>query len=599
MLSPIPMIGYHSLVASISRADLMARQKMTLDAALAQVVHLNETGQLQQSLHLARQVAQAAPVSAVAQNVLSAAAEATGDLAEAEKAARAAIRIDPQMVDAHYNLGNALRRLGRYKEAIDALQRARSLAPQDLDVLFNLSLSFQEISQFERAIEGFRQVLAIDPEHDSAALGLVLCLTSEDEQEEAEELARHLINRTPKDERVWAVLFDGKRRRNDLAGLKQMLEQAAQALGSSNAVVHLAKAHILREEKQVAEATALLESISAPRDHGADFAATHAEMLGKLLDQQNETAKAFEQFSIANRVSLDRYGGRLQERDNYLQRLRNRADTFTPQWFASWTPHEGEHSQAEPVLLVGFPRSGTTLLDTILRSHSRVSVLEEQPVTSAVVLAVRNMLGDETQALASLTPAQLTSLQEAYLSALEQYRPEGDTSDILVNKMPLSMLEAGLVHRLFPRAKFILALRHPCDCVLSCFMQRFKLNAAMSNFVEIGQAARFYDVTFSLWQQYLDVLPLQVHSLRYEDLIASFDETIAPVMPFLSLDWEDGVRDYIETARTRGRINTPSFNQVTQPLYTSASGRWRRYADQMAPALPLLAPWAEKFGYEV
>ena len=202
MLSPIPMIGYHSLVASISRADLMARQKMTLDAALAQVVHLNETGQLQQSLHLARQVAQAAPGSAVAQNVLSAAAEATGDLAEAEKAARAAIRIDPQMVDAHYNLGNALRRLGRYKEAIDALQRARSLAPQDLHVLFNLSLSFQEISQFERAIEGFRQVLAIDPEHDSAALGLVLCLTSEDEQEEAEELARHLINRTPKDERV-------------------------------------------------------------------------------------------------------------------------------------------------------------------------------------------------------------------------------------------------------------------------------------------------------------------------------------------------------------------------------------------------------------
>lgn len=577
----------------------MAKQKMTLEAALAHVVRLNETGQLQQSLHLARQVAQAAPSSAIAQNVLSAAAETAGQLAEAETAARAALRLDPRMVDAHYNLGNALRRLGRYKDAIDALQLARSLAPRDVDVLHNLALSFQEISQFERAIEGFRQVLAIQPDHETAALGLVLCLTGEDQQEEAETLAQGLIARTPQDERVWAVLFDGKRRRNDLPGLKDLIGRASQALGSQHHVVLLSQAHVMREEGQVANAIAMLESIAAPHDHGADFAATHAELLGKLHDQQNATAKAFEQFTLANRISLDRYGSRLQERETYLQRLRDRAAAFTPEWYANWTPHEGEHSHAEPVLLVGFPRSGTTLLDTILRSHSRVSVLEEQPVTTAAMLAARNMLGEETTGLAGLTPAQLTSLQEAYLSAQEKHRPAGDTSDILVNKMPLSMLDAGLVHRLFPRAKFILALRHPCDCVLSCFMQRFKLNAAMSNFVEIEQAARFYDATFSLWQQYREVLPLRVHSLRYEDLITSFDDTIAPLMEFLQLDWEDGVRDYIETAKTRGRINTPSFNQVTRPLYTSASGRWQRYGEQMAPALPLLAPWAEKFGYEV
>jgi hypothetical protein len=188
-------------------------------------------------------------------------------------------------------------------------------------------------------------------------------------------------------------------------------------------------------------------------------------------------------------------------------------------------------------------------------------------------------------------------LRGAYFEELDRHL-DGDRRDALVvDKLPLNAVRAGLIHRMFPNAKFLFALRHPCDSVLSCFMQRFGLNNAMAQFLDLGDAARYYDKVMSLWMQYRAVLPLDVHTLRYEDLVRDFRTTIGDVLDFLALDWDDSVFDYIDTAKKRGKINTPSHDQVIQPLYSRASGRWRKYEDQMKPVLPLLLPWAERFGY--
>ena len=129
-------------------------------------------------------------------------------------------------------------------------------------------------------------------------------------------------------------------------------------------------------------------------------------------------------------------------------------------------------------------------------------------------------------------------------------------------------------------------------------MQNFTLNDAMANFLDLKDAARLYDKVMALWQQYQEVLPLRVHTVRYETLVEAFEETLAPVFDFLGVGWDDGVRNYAETARRRRRINTASYDQVTQPLYTRARGRWQRYRAQMQPVLPLLLPWARRFGYD-
>jgi hypothetical protein len=129
-------------------------------------------------------------------------------------------------------------------------------------------------------------------------------------------------------------------------------------------------------------------------------------------------------------------------------------------------------------------------------------------------------------------------------------------------------------------------------------MQDFKINEAMVNFLDLEDATHLYDKVMTLWQKYLEILPLEVHTVRYESLIEDFEGTLTPVLEFLGLEWDDSVRNYAETASRRDKINTPSYYQVTQPLYTQARARWERYKENMQPVLPTLLPWARRFGYK-
>ena len=205
--------------------------------------------------------------------------------------------------------------------------------------------------------------------------------------------------------------------------------------------------------------------------------------------------------------------------------------------------------------------------------------------------AIGRFPGRFSDGLAEIDSGQLTELRKIYFAELDQHLEPESRPEIIVDKLPLNSIEAGLIHRIFPRARFLFSLRHPYDCVLSCFMQNFKLNGAMANFQDLEGAAIMYNKVMGLWQQYQAVLPLEVHTVRYESLIEGFEETLMPLFDFLDVGWDDGVCDYIETAYRRGKINTPSYNQVIQPLYTRSRGRWERYREQMQPVLPLLLPW--------
>ena len=207
--------------------------------------------------------------------------------------------------------------------------------------------------------------------------------------------------------------------------------------------------------------------------------------------------------------------------------------------------------------------------------------------------------GGHPDGLAEIKPNHLAELRQIYFEELDKHLAPEDRSSIVIDKLPLNICLAGLIHRIFPQARFVFSLRHPCDCVLSCFMQEFRINEGMANFLDLEDAARLYDKIMDLWEQYKTVLPLDVHTVKYESLIEAFEETLTPLLDFLGVGWDDGVRDYTKTAIERGKIFTPSYNQVTQPLYTRARGRWERYREQMQPVLPPLLPWVGHFGYGV
>jgi hypothetical protein len=151
-----------------------------------------------------------------------------------------------------------------------------------------------------------------------------------------------------------------------------------------------------------------------------------------------------------------------------------------------------------------------------------------------------------------------------------------------------------LIHKVFPGAKIIFALRDPRDVVLSCFRRSFNMNANMYEFNSLASAARFYDAVMKAGEVYFARLPLEVHRLRYEDLVADFEGQARALCAFLGVDWTDGLKDFAATERA---IATPSSTQVGRGLYDEGVGQWRRYAKAMEEVMPILHPWVEKFGY--
>jgi hypothetical protein len=173
----------------------------------------------------------------------------------------------------------------------------------------------------------------------------------------------------------------------------------------------------------------------------------------------------------------------------------------------------------------------------------------------------------------------------------------GTSGQIVVDKLPLNIVALPLITHIFPRAKIIFALRDPRDSVLSCFQQQFGMNAAMVQFLAIDTAASYYDLVMTLFET-CRAEGVNAHQVRYEDVVADLEGEARKLAQFLGVPFEARMLDYQSTARARD-IRTPSVRQVVQPLYTRSIGRWRRYAEQLAPALPVLNAWAARFGYEV
>ena len=225
--------------------------------------------------------------------------------------------------------------------------------------------------------------------------------------------------------------------------------------------------------------------------------------------------------------------------------------------------------------------------------HPDATVLEEQPPLNIV----DETIGGLTR-LPALETEDIARARRKYFAEVERI---GDVpaSNLLIDKSPLFLQKVPLIQRLFPDARFILAMRHPCDVLLSCFMSNFRLNSAMSNFLRLEDAAQFYDLTFRHWQRSCELFPTNVHVVKYENLVEDVEAEVRPLFDFLGLEWRDQVLDHQRTAKARGLITTASYSQVTEPIYKRASGRWTRYRENLEPVLPVLEPWVRRYGYSL
>jgi tetratricopeptide (TPR) repeat protein len=271
---------------------------------------------------------------------------------------------------------------------------------------------------------------------------------------------------------------------------------------------------------------------------------------------------------------------------------------MTPAQAADWETAARDTSKSpSPIFVVGFPRSGTTMLEQMLDAHPALISMDEQPFLQNV--------SDKVVELGYLYPEALGELDSATCESLRQLYWDQVKSKVvlkprqrLVDKNPLTLLHLPLICRLFPDAPIILALRHPCDVILSCYMQNFRSPSFQILCSSLDRLARGYVNAMQYWIYHEQLLKPHVLYLRYEDLLDDFDAEVDRIGAFIGIDDAAALHGFHLHARQKGFISTPSYAQVTQPPNKTAVGRWLRYEDAFKPLLPLLKGVMEHWGYD-
>lgn len=503
----------------------------------------------------------------------------------AATALRRALTIDPEAAPTYLNLANALISSERFGEAEAVLLEATERFPTDPRPPYQCYILYKIVQRQDEALAILLQAMERDPNVAGMHLKLAIEYGVLRQTEAAERAYFRAIELNPLERDAYlglAVQYEHTNREDQLAALVVM----ARENGLPAEEIAFVEALELRRTGSFEEALRKLEVVPADVE---PIRTTHTK--ATLLDRTGRTDDAFATFCAANSLLIETPTDPIGRARSLRESLRGEVREMTAEWHASWEPREILDARADPTFLVGFPRSGTTLLDTLLMGHRDTVVMEEQPPL--------NLVEETLEGIGSLPTLSASDIREArdlYFGEVSKVA-DWDGRRMLIDKSPLFIYRLPLIHRLFPRAKVILALRHPCDVVLSCFMSNFRLNSGMANFLRLEDAAEFYDLSFTHWLRARELLDVDVHQIIYENLVEDVEATVRPLTEWLGLEWNAELLDHTKTAKSRGLITTASYSQVTEPIYKRAKGRWLRYRDHLAPIFDTLAPWALRFGY--
>lgn len=519
-----------------------------------------------------------------------------GAAEQAEKFIRLALSQIPDQVFFHVNLGNALVQQGKRVEARTAYDKAATLDPSFPGIYVNRGMLSAGEGDAEGALADFEKLIELNPTLPEGYLRLGRINSELGQFEAARDAYARGLDVRPDGPMLLLGLASVLERLGDLDEAIVAAEKCLRGLPDHPSALGV-WARAKRRQGHLEEARDRLERVAVDSLPPDMRRVIHGE-LGQIYDRLNEPSDAFDHFVAQNAAAADLLEPAGIDKQTYMAQVQSLSSGITPEAVDSWSKVALEDLtlMPAPVFIVGFPRSGTTLLDQFLDAHEDIKVIEEQPILLPLRDAVEK-LGGYPNALASLSIEQINDLRQMYLQQLGDLGVD-PAKHTIINKLPLNIIHVGLIARVFPDAKIIFAVRHPADAVLSCFMQDFQLNASMAHFLTLKDSAALYETVLSLWRSYRNLFSLQTVDVRYEQLIADPKAVLSPVLKMLGLEWQAAQADHVAHAKARGTIRTPSFSQVTEPLYGHASERWRRYETHLEGILPRLAPFIAELGYD-
>jgi tetratricopeptide (TPR) repeat protein len=503
---------------------------------LAVAAEHQKAGRLKEAKALCREILRAHPENVDALRMMGTAALTEGHVDEAERFLRRVVTLAPDFVDAIIDLGQALKEQGRFEEAIGCFRDAIENEPANVRAHFLMAGTLSPSALTYEAIEAFQRTIELRPNHAGAWLGLGHVLKTVGRQDEAINAYRECIRLRPENGATYWSLANLKTYRlssDDIEAMETQLENGD-----------------LDKEFEVNFLFALAK---ATEDRG-DF-----DGAWKYYEQGNAERRAMEYYDPVRAEDIN-----------------DRVIEVFDQAFLD--EHGGQgHADSAPIFVIGLPRSGSTLIEQILASHSQVEGTSELPYVAHATASLNLNRADGVnypEAVRELGPRQLTALGKGYLRAAQMHRTEG--APHFIDKMPNNFPSVGFIHLILPNAKIIDARRQPMDSCLSCFRQLFARGQPFTyDLTDIGEYFLEYQRLMDHWHQ---VLPGRALTVQYEDVVQDFENQVRRLLDYCELPWEDSCVRFFETDRP---VRTASSEQVRQPIHSKSVNFWRNFEDKL------------------
>ena len=604
------------------------------DALVQAGAALFQRGQFEAAASCGHKALRARPAHLGALNLLGVSLDALGNHSKSSEIFAELARRDPNNADHWMNLGTALKARQQHDQALIAYAHAGRLGESSADFYYNVGLVHLATGNFEAARTVLKDAARLAPHDAEICIQYAVCcdetmrlddaLAALDGWQGKRGLTTDLLARL-------ALLY---MKLGDLRNAEQAVELASRD-PAPDAEALLSMVQVQERTNRLAEARAGFARLKGdPRSGilGTDLEVVEARLAER--DGQMQTAHDLYAAQLARTGSIhERHRllfplaktldalGRHDEAIAALEEAHRSQLSFlelavpgAAAWkgpsfrianhgckaadVAAWDAAGAPVAEESPIFIVGFPRSGTTLLELTLDAHASLVSMDE---TRFVHDVIDHMIDDGVAypgTLASLTRAKLHEMREHYWALVNQ-RVRLKPGQRLLDKNPLNLLALPAIRRLFPNSRILLAVRHPCDVILSCYMQHFRAPEFIRLCRDLPSLAAGYRRALDFWYREAAILKPDFHEVRYEILAADFEPQVRKIAEFLGLAWSDAMLRPGEHARAKGFISTPSYTQVVQPVHTRSVGRWKAYEKHLGETIERVRPYLDRWEYQV
>jgi predicted Zn-dependent protease len=515
-----------------------------------------------------------------------AAALCENNIPQAEALLRAHLKKFPTDVAALRMLAEVAARLGRYGDAEMLLTRCLELAPSFAAARHHRAIVLHRQNKPAAALGEVSELLAKDPRNPGYNNLKAAILARIGELQDSIEIYAGILAEHPAQPKIWLsyghALKTSGRERDSIAAYKKSIELLPHLGEAYWSLANLKTAQFTAEDVQAMQSQLRRPDLAVEDQLHLHFA------MGKALEDQRDYAASFEHYAQGNQLRRAQLHYQADEMSTHVKRVKS---SFTAQFFAERMSHGA--AAPDPIFIVGLPRSGSTLIEQILSSHSQVEGTMELPDMAGIARSLFDM-GKQSQisgysaVLASLNADECRELGERYLSQTRIQRKTA--APFFIDKMPNNFAHIDLIQLALPRAKIIDARRHPLGCCFSGFKQHFARGQAFSYSLE--DIGRYYRDYVELMAFFDAVLPGRIHRVIYESMIEDTESEVRRLLEYCGLPFEDNCLRFYENERA---VRTASSQQVRKPIFREGVDHWRHYESWLDPLKKSLGPVLEAY----